>query len=316
MAVLLENIPLADYTTYKIGGPARFFAEVKNEEDIVGILNEYKNCSSINKKIFILGGGANTLFADEGYDGLVLKISMADIVMDDDNTICIGAGTKLQDILYFAAKRNLAGIEWMAGIPGSFGGAIRGNAGAFGKEMKDCVTSVKSVAIQNCEKIIERQNNGEIFGYRTSVFKSVAQNEIIISGEIKLVPGNAMDIQTKIQSHLNYRKEKQPLEWPSAGSTFKNVAVSKITQEQLQEWSSVIKTDLFPVVPVAFLISTAGLQGTNIGGAMISKKHSNFFINTGNAKASDVKELIDFTKKTIQEKFGIEIEEEIQIVSK
>jgi len=182
--------------------------------------------------------------------------------------------------------------------------------------MKDCVTSVKSVAIQNCEKIIERQNNGEIFGYRTSVFKSVAQNEIIVSGEIKLAPGNAMDIQTKIQSHLNYRKEKQPLEWPSAGSTFKNVAVSKITQEQLQEWNSVIKTDLFPVVPVAFLISTAGLQGTNIGGAMISKKHSNFFINTGNAKASDVKALIDFTKKTIQEKLGIEIEEEIQIVPK
>ena len=316
MTVLLQNVPLADYTTYKIGGPARFFAEVKNEEDIVVVLNEYKNCSSINKKIFILGGGGNTLFADEGYDGLVLKMSMTDIAMSGDNTICVGAGASLQDILSFATECNLTGVEWMAGIPGSFGGAIRGNAGAFGEEMKDCVTSVKSVAIQNCEKIIERQNNGEIFGYRTSVFKSVAQNEIIISGEIKLVPGNAMDIQTKIQSHLNYRKEKQPLEWPSAGSTFKNVAVSKITQEQLQEWNSVIKTDLFPVVPVAFLISTAGLQGTNIGGAMISKKHSNFFINTGNAKASDVKALIDFTKKTIQEKLGIEIEEEIQIVSK
>ena len=316
MTVLLQNVPLADYTTYKIGGPARFFAEVKNEEDIVVVLNEYKNCSSINKKIFILGGGGNTLFADEGYDGLVLKMSMTDIAMSGDNTICVGAGASLQDILSFATECNLTGVEWMAGIPGSFGGAIRGNAGAFGEEMKDCVTSVKSVAIQNCEKIIERQNNGEIFGYRTSVFKSVAQNEIIVSGEIKLAPGNAMDIQTKIQSHLNYRKEKQPLEWPSAGSTFKNVAVSKITQEQLQEWNSVIKTDLFPVVPVAFLISTAGLQGTNIGGAMISKKHSNFFINTGNAKASDVKALIDFTKKTIQEKLGIEIEEEIQIVSK
>lgn len=316
MTVLLQNIPLADYTTYKIGGPAKYFAEVKNKEDIVDVLNEYKDYSSINKKIFILGGGANTLFSDEGYDGLVLKISMADIVMGDDNTICIGAGAKLQDILCFAAERNLTGIEWAAGIPGSFGGAIRGNAGAFGKEMKDCVISVKSVAIQNCDKIIERQNNGEVFGYRASVFKSVAQNEIIVSGEIKLTLGNATEIQAKIQSHLDYRKEKQPLEWPSAGSVFKNVDVSKITQEQLQKWKDVIKTDPFPVIPVALLILGAGLKGKTIGGAMISEKHSNFFINTGNAKASDVKALIDFTKKTIQEKFGITIEEEIQIVSK
>jgi len=316
MTVLLQNIPLADYTTYKIGGPAKYFAEVKNEEDIVDVLNEYKDYSSINKKIFILGGGANTLFSDEGYDGLVLKMSMTDIAMSGDNTICVGAGAKLQDVLSFATEHNLTGIEWMAGIPGSFGGAIRGNAGAFGKEIKDCVASVKSVAIQNCDKVIERQNNGEVFGYRTSVFKSVAQNEIIVSGEIKLTPGNATEIQAKIQSHLDYRKEKQPLEWPSAGSTFKNVAASKITQEQLQKWSSVAKTDPVFVIPVAFLISEAGLKGKTIGGAMISEKHSNFFINTGNAKASDVKALIDFTKKTIQEKFGITIEEEIQIVSK
>ena len=316
MAILLQNVLLANYTTYKIGGPAKYFAEAKDEKDIVGALSEYNNLSPINKKIFILGGGANTLFSDEGYDGLVLKISMADITINNDDIICVGAGTSLQDILSFSVERNLTGMEWAVGIPGSCGGAIRGNAGAFGREMKDCIISVKSVAIQNCEEIIERQNNEEMFGYRTSIFKSVLQNEIILSGKIKLLPGNATDIQAKIQNHIDYKKEKLPLEWPSAGSVFKNVDISKITQEQLQKWKDVIKTDPFPVIPVALLILEAGLKGKTIGGAMISEKHSNFFINTGNAKASDVKSLIDFTKETIKEKFGIIIEEEIQIVSK
>ena len=159
----------------------------------------------------------------------MLKISIEDITINNDDIICVGAGTNLQDILSFSVEHNLTGMEWAVGIPGSCGGAIRGNAGAFGREMKDCIFSVKSVAIQNCEEIIERQNNEEMFGYRTSIFKSVLQNEIILSGKIKLLPGNATDIQAKIQSHINYKKEKLPLEWPSAGSVFKNVDVSKIT---------------------------------------------------------------------------------------
>ena len=314
MAFLLQNIPLANYTTYKIGGPAKYFVEVRNEKDIINALSEYNNYSPINKKIFILGGGSNTLFSDEGYDGLVLKMSMIDIAISGDNIIRVDAGTNLQDVLFFAVEHNLTGMEWAAGIPGSFGGALRGNAGAFGREMKDCIISAKSIAIQNCKEIIERQNNEIMFGYRTSIFKSDAKNEIILSSEIKLSPGNAIDIQTKIQSHIDYRKEKQPPE-PSAGSTFKNVDVSKITQEQLQEWKDVIKTDPVAVIPIAFLISKAGLKGKTIGGAMISEKHSNFFVNKGNAKASDVKKLINFTKQVIREKFNIEIEEEIQIVN-
>ena len=315
MSVLLKNISLASYTTYKIGGPAKYFAEAKDAKDIIDALNKYNNLSPINKKIFILGGGANTLFSDEGYDGLVLKISIADIVIIGNSTIRVGAGTKLQDILNFAAKRNLTGIEWMAGIPGSLGGAIRGNAGAFGREIKDSVISVRSIDMQNCENTVDRQNNEIMFGYRTSVFKSAAKNEIILSAEIKLSLGNVEDIQAQIQKNMDYRHERQPLEWPSTGSTFKNVNAVNATKEQLQEWSAIIKTDPVPVIPVAFLISQAGLKGKTIGGAMISEKHSNFFINTGNAKANDIKELINFTKQVIREKFNLEIEEEIQIVN-
>jgi len=316
MSVLLKNISLADHTTYKIGGPAKYFAEVKDEKDIINILSEYNNCSPINKKIFILGGGANTLFSDEGYDGLVLKISISDIAIIGDNIIRVSAGASLKDILSFAVEHNFAGTEWAAGIPGSLGGAIRGNAGAFGREIKDSVISVRSIDIQNCEKIIERQNNEIMFGYRTSVFKSEAKDEIILSAEIRLLLGSAKDIRAQIQKNMDYRHERQPLEWPSAGSTFKNVNAANATKEQLQEWSAIIKTDPVPVIPVAFLISQAGLKGKTIGGAMISEKHSNFFINTGSAKASDVRELISFTKKIIQEKFNLEIEEEIQIVNK
>jgi len=314
MTILLQNILLANYTTYKIGGLAKYFMEVRNEKDIINALSEYDSYSPINKKIFILGGGSNTLFSDEGYDGLVLKMSMTDISISNDNIICVDAGTNLQDVLFFAVEHSLTGMEWAAGIPGSFGGALRGNAGAFGKEIKDCVISVKSMEIQNYKEIIERKNNEIMFGYRTSIFKSDAKNEIILSGEIKLSPGNIVDIQTKIQNHINYRKEKQPPE-PSAGSTFKNVDISKFTQEQLQEWKDVVKTDPVAVIPIAFLISKAGLKGKAIGGAMVSEKHSNFFINTGNAKASDVKKLINFTKQVIREKFNVEIEEEIQIVN-
>ncbi len=315
MSVLLKNISLASYTTYKIGGPAKYFAEAKDAKDIIDALNKYNNLSPINKKIFILGGGANTLFSDEGYDGLVLKISIADIVIIGNSTIRVGAGTKLQDILNFAAEHNFTGIEWMAGIPGSLGGAIRGNAGAFGREIKDSVISVRSIDMQNCENTVDRQNNEIMFGYRTSVFKSAAKNEIILSAEIKLSLGNVEDIQAQIQKNMDYRHERQPLEWPSAGSTFKNVNAVNATKEQLQEWSAIIKTDPVPVIPVAFLISQAGLKGKTIGGAMISEKHSNFFINTGNAKANDIKELINFTKQVIREKFNLEIEEEIQIVN-
>ncbi len=316
MSVLLKNISLADHTTYKIGGPAKYFAEVKDEKDIINVLSEYNNYSPINKKIFILGGGANTLFSDEGYDGLVLKISISDIAIIGNNIIRVSAGASLKDILSFAVEHNFTGMEWMAGIPGSLGGAIRGNAGAFGREIKDSVISVRSIDIQNCEKIIERQNNEIMFGYRTSVFKSEVKDEIILSAEIRFLLGSSEEIRAQIQKNMDYRHERQPLEWPSAGSTFKNVNTANATKEQLQEWSAIIKTDPVPVIPVAFLISQAGLKGKTIGGAMISEKHSNFFINIGNAKASDVRELINFTKKVIQEKFNLEIEEEIQIVNK
>lgn len=312
--ILLTGVTLAEHTTYKIGGPARYFAEAQNELDIVRILEEYSVLNARNNKVFILGGGANVLFSDSGYDGLVLKISIANIDLIPHGVISVGAGAKLQDVVLFALEHGLTGLEWAAGIPGSFGGAIRGNAGAFGGEMKDCVIATRSVTIQNPKKIIERQLDDLGFGYRTSIFKLNANDEIILSGEIQLARGELAEIKQKIEQNIKYRQERQPTD-PSAGSTFKNIDISNISAEQQKAWSSVIKTDPKPVMPVAFLISEAGLKGKIIGGAQISNKHSNFFVNTGGATAKDIKELIAITKKIIKEKFNISVEEEIQIVS-
>jgi len=313
-AIFLSNVPLSEHTTYKIGGPAKLFAEARSREEIAEIWKTYGRYAPQRGKVFVLGGGANVLFSDEGYDGLVLKISISEIELVGENTIRAGAGAKLADVVRFAAEHNLSGIEWAAGIPGSFGGAIRGNAGAFGGEIKDVVAKVTSVDVSDPEKIIEREKTAEMFGYRNSIFKEELKNEIIVSAELKLIPGSEEGVRNKMEINMGYRKERQPLEWPSAGSTFKNVDAAKITESQKEEWKEVIKTDPMPVIPAAFLISEAGLKGKAIGGALISEKHPNFFINTGNAKAEDVKQLIELVKKTVRDKFGIVMEEEIMIV--
>jgi len=311
--MISTNILLSRHTTYQIGGPAKYFAEAKNELDIINILNAYNLDVVGAQKIFILGGGANVLFADEGYNGLVLKISIADIALIGDGIIYAGAGAKLQDIILFALEHGLTGLEWAAGIPGSLGGAIRGNAGAFGGEMKDIILRTRSININHPHKIIEREAQKIAFDYRGSIFKSSAKDEIIISSEIKLFPGIIENIEAKIEQNIQYKKEKQPTE-PSAGSIFKNIDIACITEEQAQMWKGVIKNDPKPVLPVAFLISEAGLKGTTVGRAMISEKHSNFFINTGGATSNDIKTLIKIAKTTIKNKFQINIEEEIQIV--
>lgn len=313
-AVFLTNVPLSEHTTYKIGGPAKFFAEAKEENELAEILKAYDTHTAGSKKVFILGGGANVLFSDKGYDGLILKISFSKIELVGENTIRAGAGVKFADVVKFAANQKLSGLEWAAGIPGSLGGAVRGNAGAFGGEMKDIVVSVRSANMGTLGETIEHENDGGMFGYRTSIFKESAKDEVILSADIKLAPGKEEDIRKKMELNMEYRRERQPLEWPSAGSTFKNVDASKLAESQKKEWAANIKTDPMPVLPAVFLISEAGLKGKKIGGAQISEKHPNFFINTGKAKAEDVKGLIELTKEEVKRKFGIEMEEEIQIV--
>lgn len=313
--MLQENISLKEFTNYKIGGPARYFLEFKNTNELLSGLKDWQELSQSftgeAKKIFILGGGTNLLVKDEGFAGLVLRNSISFIDDLGGNLYKIGSGTLVSDVNEFAAANSLSGTEWSGGLPGTIGGAVFGNAGAFGGETKDCVVEVESLDLAS-NKVIKRNANECKFGYRTSFFKTdLAQKEIILFVTIKFVPGDSDLIMHEIQEKIDYRQSRQPLEFPNAGSTFKNVPLENAPTIVVEECRDVIKTDPFPVIPAAHLINEAGLKGERIGGAEISKKHPNFLINTGNAKASDVLGLINLVKKVIKDKYEIEMEAEV-----
>ncbi len=313
MIIFETNVPLSQYTNYQIGGPAKRFAEVHNESELAEALKIFRaNFSNEEERPFILGGGTNLLCSDSGYDGTIIKIAIEGIAETEEGMIVAGAGTNMADIVDFATDRGYSGIEWAGGLPGTFGGAIRGNAGAFRGEMKDSVYSVRSMTLDDSESI-SRNNEGCAFGYRMSLYKQSAE-EAIIGATICLTKGDKKQIEELVATNAKYRKDHQPLEFPSAGSTFKNVDVRNIDSETAERFISVIKTDPFPVIPVAYLLSEAGLKGVTIGGAQISEKHPNFFINKGGAKAEDILALVSLAKKEVMNKFGIEIEPEIQII--
>lgn len=301
-----KNVVLAEHSNYKIGGPAKFFFEAKNIDEVKWATEEAKRSKF---KIFILGGGTNLLIADAGYDGLILKPTM-NFLNRTAGGIEAGAGILVSELLDFAAKNGLSGLEWAGGLPGTLGGAIRGNAGAFGGEIKDGIEKVESFDIESSEP--RRRNNKEcLFGYRSSVFKELGGREIILSATLSLKNGDSAEIKRSILSKIEYRKSRQPLEYPNIGSIFKNVPVEFIPKDVLLKCADVIKQDSFPVVPTARLITLAGLKGTRSGGAMISPKHGNFIVNVSDAKAADVKNLIKLIKEEVHKKFGIKLEEEI-----
>ena len=304
-----ENIPLVEFTSYKIGGPARYFFEARNLDELGDALRE---AGGRNLEIFILGGGTNLLMSDEGFDGLMLKPKFDGIEISGD-AVRTGAGVLMSELLDFFILHGLNGFEWAGGLPGTVGGAIRGNAGAFGGEMKDVITSVRSFDIETLQEV-KREASACDFGYRSSVFKKREGKEIILSTTFTLKRGDRETVQKSIYEKINYRRERHPWEYPNIGSIFKNVDAGKVPPSRLSVLEKVIKTDPMPVVPAAYLISEAGLKGVSFGGAMISPKHPNFIVNVLHAKASDVKTLIQLVKNEVAEKFGIILEEEIQML--
>ena len=283
---LKQDILLKNYTTFKIGGKAKYFYKAKTKEELIKAVKIAKK----NKlPFFILGGGSNLLVSDKGFDGLVINTQFSTFNFQDNKVFCEG-GVRLTSIVSKAAENGLKGLEWGAGIPGTLGGAIRGNAGAFGESIGNII---KQVEVFNSEKEkIENysQKDGD-FAYRESVFKKRPEL-VILSAELELKNGNKEEIRNKMKEYLDYRKDKQPLEFPSAGSVFKN-----------------------PLdVSAGQLIDQCGLKGKRIGNVEISKKHANFIINLGDGKAEDVLKLIDLMKKEVKDKFNIQLEEEIQYV--
>ena len=281
--MISQKVLLKKYSTFKIGGPAKFFAEPKSIADIRELL---MFCKKNNEKFFILGNGSNILFSDNGYDGLVMKIGKN-----------LEAGKSLHDVIQTAAKKGLGGIEKLDGIPGTLGGAIYMNAGAHGQQISDCIKSV--VSVTNYGGIITRTNEECKFSYRSSIFKRLL-DEIIVSAEFDFVPMPEEIINKNRKEVLAWRREKQPLKYPNAGSVFKNPT------------SNLPLTDSH--LSAGYLIDSCGLKGCRVGDAQVSELHANFIVNRGSATAADVKALMKKIVQEVKKKHGIVLEPEICVL--
>lgn len=283
------NEPMSKHTSFKTGGPAEIYITGKTIKQIQDVL---KFSKQNNIKLYIIGNGSNLLISDEGIKGIVLKISLENIQIEEkeDNVIIIaGAGVKTMALAQTLKQKSIMGFEELAGIPGTIGGANYMNAGAYGKEMKDVILETK-VLNKGTENIELLRNEEQQLEYRNSIFKN--NKYIILETTLCLKKGNKDEIQEKMNEYANQRKQKQPIEYPSAGSTFKR-GEGFIT---------------------AKLIDECGLKGYQIGGAQISEKHAGFIINKNNATSKDILDLIQYTKKKVFEKFGVLIEEEVEII--
>lgn len=278
------NEPMKNHTTFKIGGPAQYYV---TPESVTQIQEVVSLCRDMNISLHVIGNGSNILVGDDGVDGVVLALfnTFSDYEIKD-NVITAQAGMSLIKLAVIALREGLTGLEFASGIPGSVGGAVYMNAGAYDGQMKDVVTSVTVLDEAGNIRILGRDELD--MGYRTSAVAK--HNMIVLQVIIELKAGDKEQIKDRMNQLSELRKQKQPLEYPSAGSTFKR--------------------------PEGYfagkLIADAGLKGYSIGGAAVSEKHAGFVVNMGGATAKDVVELTDYIKKRIIEQFGVTLELEIK----
>jgi UDP-N-acetylmuramate dehydrogenase len=304
--IVHENVPFSMLGSYCIGGPVRYYSSPKSEDEIKEVVRLVHRHSW---PILVLGSGTNVLMKDEGFEGLALRPDII-FIKKNKNRLRVGAGILVSDLLSYAISHNLGGLEWAGGLPGTIGGAIRGNAGCFGGEIKDSVESVESMVLHTGKKIL-RDNKDCAFDYRSSIFKNKLNGqEVIIAATFKLTPSRGTLLKKIVDDHIRYRKERQPLEYPNIGSIFKNIDARGMSKSRLLRFSHVLKEDPFPVIPTAHLIAETGLKGVSYGGAIISEKHPNFIVNALGATASDVHFLIYLAQKKVKEKFDIDLEPE------
>lgn len=280
--------PMSKHTSFRIGGIADYYIKVQNESELKQILDLAK---TKNIPFQIVGNGTNLLVKEGGIRGFVIKLEMKECSIgkqEDFAYVTVGSGLTLAKLSFIALEHELTGLECMAGIPGTIGGAVRMNAGAYGKEMKDLV--VFSKCMDSYGNIYELNKKDHKFGYRKSAFEN---NELIIlETTLKLEFGNKEKIKSKMEECKNSRMQNQPLDFPNAGSTFKR------------------NLD----IPTAKLIDECGLKGFQIGDAAVSTKHAGFIVNKGNATSKDVLDLVEYVKKEVKRKFKKDIKLEIIVI--
>lgn len=314
-----EDTSLSGYTIYKIGGPAKFFVEVRNSKELEEAL-EWAEGKML--PIFILGAGSNILVSERGFDGLVIHIISREVKVDGER-LTADAGVMMAKAVLESANVGLTGFEWAIGIPGTIGGSVRGNAGCFGGEMKDVVESVRILRSKAGRSGLQDQfslltlNNSECeFSYRDSIFKRHPE-WVILSVTLKLKKGDQKEIQARIASITKERSEKQDIGSKTCGCIFKNIPWTRkdINKSKLLErFPELAQFKDQSNIPASFLIDQAGLKGRRVGKVFISPKHANFFVNEGGASADEVIILIGIAKDTVRRKYGMLLEEEIQFV--
>lgn len=282
--------PLSKHSSFRIGGTAEYALFPRTREDLIFAVN---TCIQREKRYIIVGNASNLLFDDKGFDGVVIfttNMNATEYVHKNGEVyVKTECGKSLTELASEVGKKHsLSGLEFAYGIPGTVGGAIYMNAGAYGGQMSDVVVETEYYDVKS-QKVMSQTASGHNFGYRHSVFQE-HREYIILSTTLKLAPGKADDIFFNMNKNMSARKEKQPLEYPNAGSTFKrpqeNVFVGKLIEE-------------------------AGLKGYSVGGAQISEKHAGFTVNKGGASSSDVLQIIEHTKSVIRNKYDVELESEI-----
>lgn len=280
---ILTEEPMSRHTTFRIGGEAACFIRISSEEQLRKLIPYFEN---VGVEYFVLGKGSNLLVGDKGYPGVILQISDAcQQIEAEENRLQVQAGAALSKVALFAMERGLEGLEFAAGIPGTVGGGVVMNAGAYGGEMKQVVESVRVLSSEG--EILTLDNDTMEFGYRTSIIRN--RNFTVLSVTFRLREGNREEIRARIEDFQKRRMEKQPLNYPSAGSTFKR------------------PEGYF----VGKLIMDAGLRGFQIGDARVSDKHCGFVVNVGKATARDVTDVIEEVQERVRERFGVSLEREV-----
>ena len=282
-----QNEMMKNHTSFKIGGECDYFVIPQNSRQLKAVINK---ANELNLPVFVLGKGSNLLVSDSGIEGVVISMLGLNEIDVNGDEITAGAGVSVAALCVAALNNGLSGLEFAYGIPGSVGGGLYMNAGAYGGEFSDTV--IKAEYLSYNGEIVTVDAKDMALGYRTSIFKQ--NGGIILSATFKLKQGESQKIKAAMDDFMDRRKTKQPLEYPSAGSTFKR------------------PTGYF----AGALIEENNLKGVSLGGAMVSEKHAGFVINYDNATANDVKGLMAKIQKTVKENNGVELEPEIIFVGR
>jgi len=319
--VIYQDFPLSEILYYKIGGKAKFVLKIENKKDLLQAL-EFVRENNI-EKILPLGLGSNILVNDKFYDGVVLWFSKGgppSIKLNGDNLISAFASESLDDLIKFSFDNNLIGLEWAGGLPSTIGGAVRGNVGAFGGEIKDIVNIVEIVRLLDKGYIIEKLTKDQLeFGYRDSIIKC-NKNLLVVSAEFRLQKASKEEVEKEkavYKGHIEYRNKNHPMEYPSCGSVFKNITKKEEVAKIISIWGDIkdlVSKKWYHKVSTGYVINRIGFSGFRIGGAKVSEKHANYIVNVSNAKFDDVYGIIDKIKEKFSKTFGFFPELEVEVV--